>query len=542
MSRAALQLLKLASQQTFWQGQRRAVSALLQNANLQMTSQLPTQQTRTLSTVQGRPGRGGPTSQDYRWWVVMLVPVMYFAWWMRQPERKEGAPSLFGSQVSQGFRRQIEVFTQQHGYALPTSDEIEQLSWLEVQDISTPENRSGQPDVDLHFEVKRALARVQFWTLLLQGDYALYSQSFPSGLSEADFMSESQKARQMSQDQQAAVRASCFLFTSVKGQAMLKEKGYKVPEDSEMFLTALGTPGRDTGFPVVDALTPAQRMQLKYAYWSETHLRQMLFSEGGVRMFQDLRQAQEQLNPQEFQDLLSVWRMRWLTNLAGFRLDKTGVGCYLESTVYHRVQMLLEVLDILLEKNLSVEEVFQSYLQRRAQAATCVQASEPSALSNLLGHLCALGDVDDPERGRQLRQGYEVWKCLGGIQSDLVGQYDRFWRDPNNKTPTYTPALFNSVVACLENNQELADIARVHFKQDYSPVAVAAAFSSALLSSLCCNDMTQKIVSCRDLALINNLPASLATWFDSGCMDGFDIENGALVMREDLEAVSPSPR
>ncbi len=271
-----------------------------------------------------------------------------------------------------------------------TPAELSQLRWHLENTQATPQSSQ---DERRFFEIKRSLARWWAFVLVNQGDEVSYQkfiveQQAPV-LSFENFKCLSAEAAKLSKLEKEALRVTCFLTITDKAKDVLgKEAELKMSHDSEEFLSELvRLPQEKTArFPLLAALSQEGQELLQKAYWPRTHLRHMLYTEGGNAMFASLQQGIQ--NGAMTLSGFRLWKWRWLVNLFGW---EPGAGSkYYNDTMHTLTYTLLNKLEGCFEH--PREEIsLEPYLRERASLAGITPKEEiTQGVLPLLGHLAAL--------------------------------------------------------------------------------------------------------------------------------------------------------
>jgi hypothetical protein len=390
--------------------------------------------------------------------------------------------------------------TQYGGGAFPVrlSDaELAQLSVLQPNTVSTPEAgariaaRGAQPFDQLNIEIRRALARVYCLQLLRRGGQEAY-QAFVAAQPEAGrltfdaFQQLSAWIRARTPLQMVALRASCFLTISDHAR---RQAGTEAPADSEQFLTWTMDPGHHPAaiYPVYAALPLDARALMPVVYLGGSHVRHMLYTEGGHTMFNVLRQ---QIRARALdQEAYEVWFMRWVINIAGFRghVDARG-SAYLTQTTFDDLRALKGQLDRLWE---DVDyDVFGGYLE--------VRQEELEVNSLFLAHAGALMRLHTRPEGQALQAWFD------GLSAADRAAYEAAFEQFRTigVTPTYGPAVLDQLGTLGATIAErMAIYASIHAAAmaaytegiaarriaEETPLSFRGAANSALLEALLAN-------------------------------------------------------
>lgn len=246
---------------------------------------------------------------------------------------------------------------------------VEQLSWLQNNSVNTSQSNVSLQKTPINIEVKRTLSRLNSLTLLIEGGTSAYtafalSQPINNVLSEENFNRLSHFIQSLSLVARKSLMATCFITKSDQAIAEVPtDKRNELPADSEQFITHMVTYNPKL-FPICALLDQESIDLLKYAFYKNTHARQMLDMEGGHNMVSDIAEAirlrvitYEQYN---------LWFSRWIINVAGLEGHVNHRGSiYLTESVANCIWALKFELDQLwLNPN---HQVIDNYLMFRKE-------------------------------------------------------------------------------------------------------------------------------------------------------------------------------
>jgi hypothetical protein len=406
-----------------------------------------------------------------------------------------------------------------------TENEIEQLTRLVENKYVTPEARDDPNCIPINFEIKRCITRVMSFQLLLTDKleiaYALFIKDQPqeSCLSFKTFKELSASAKTLTPKQQAIQRTVAFLTSSTISLSIFSEHGLPAPKDSEQFLTSMShslIDQRRTGaanilMPATNDLSQEQLNSLMHIFLKDTHIRHIMYTEGGANMLKELQTAikEKRLTKEQFAE----YEWRWRINLFGFQ---AGCGAKYYSNTTHQ---LFEVITTELIKLFDYPDhhPLVGYLMRRAEMAGFsarglgsfsllssyigITGNDLKLTKQFFGHLVAMFDITDSELGARVQAGFERYQ-QSNPENNLVKQYAVFIVDDSVKTPTYTPAIYKSA------RQIFAELGH---KDD---IELATQFTCQVLASLHQLNLSEQIIACRNLAWKPNLAPHIKHWLE----------------------------
>lgn len=372
------------------------------------------------------------------------------------PEDRAGS-SPPTSAPSGPFTVAVQAHATQHGVDLLRCPRVlEQLSWLQNTHVVTSESHARRPKAagkPLHDEVQRALSRIANLCHLEAGDGAAYARFIAPQcddvLRRESFDRLSAIVAQLPGPAREVVAASCVLAPSEVAAAGAKAQRppVELPADSEQCLTALATHCPHI-FPAYVALSPPAKLLFSAAYLPGSHLRHMLYTEGGNNMFYGLRRliVAGQLTDTAF----GIWVGRWIVNIAGFRGHEAGPSgsLYLTEPTAQAIFMLLDELATL--RRQPTYEPLIGYLRRRGEAL--------GLRSAYLIHLACMARVYSKDEAKQLT----AWHDMQTPEQQLA--LDETYKAGCIRlqvTPTYLPSLLNNARRCVPLQEALATHVRV---------------------------------------------------------------------------------
>ena len=255
-----------------------------------------------------------------------------------------------------------------------------------------------------------------------------------------------------------AYRATIFISAvtmTPEAVKRAKEKGKEkeISRDSVEFLADTVEKCPEI-YPVYEALSPEARNTLKPAFWHHTHLRHMMYTEGGNFMFRQLREGISQ--GKILGKMFDFWFNAWTLNIAGFRAQENPKGAY------YLNENTFQALEILRDELLKVFEnqkylVLESYLNKRA---VCLGLPENGMERLALAHVGAMMRLFTKEEGCVLLDGVAR---LPSEQRKLIHGYDASLKDDREMTPTYIPAYFaNAKDKLAKENKGISEVVSIY--------------------------------------------------------------------------------
>lgn len=258
---------------------------------------------------------------------------------------------------------------------------LEQLSWLQNNTVITSQSNVNSKQDLVNIEVKRILSRLHSVKLLLEGGALCYSafvqsQTADIVLSEDNFNRLSRFIQELTLASRECLMATCFITKSDQAIMAVPEKQKsELPADSEQFITHMVTHFPRL-FPICALLTEEAINLLPYAFYKNSHARQILDMEGGYNMVSNIVKAIRfgEITYEQY----NLWFARWIINIAGLdgHVNHNG-SIYLTEPVANCIWALKLELDQLWlnpnhqvidnylafrEKQLEVNDVYIAYL------------------------------------------------------------------------------------------------------------------------------------------------------------------------------------
>lgn len=402
----------------------------------------------------------------------------------------------------------------------PTNNELNQLLRLIGNKYVTPEARSDN-STEIPFEMKRAMIRAMSWQLLCSGDaeqaYKIFTrgQSDHNKLSFDSFQKIMAVAKKLPAEVQTTQRSIAFLTISEQTRKLSEKLNIQLSTDSEQFLTTIVEPIISSPWimPATADLEPQQREKLHIAFLKDTHLRHIMYTEGGANMLASLRAAIKNHNITR-EDFENYWVWRWRINLFGFQ-SGPGAKYYTETTHQLFEAVVSELLKLFDDPH---SNPLPGYLNNRADMAGyqphgprskgLASFISPNRLTDkqmelhklFFGHLVAMCDITDEQQGRRVLTGLNQYLESAMNPSTLLLNYKNFIEQENVKTPTYTPAIYKSAELILREAGHK------------NSIELATKFLCQVLNSLHKLDLSERIYPCRDLAWKANLKPIIEHW------------------------------
>ncbi len=394
-----------------------------------------------------------------------------------------------------------------------TNDEYMQLFGFMDDKQVTPEARGDELAAQLHFEIKRGLARRYSFELLLRDEQPsedcykefTQAQALQNRLSFRDFSALSLEARALDSDVKALIRVSCFLYMNHSLKQTLKKHEYTLSTDSEEFLSQFASAislneELSAECEATKALTVSQRQLFPKMFWLNMHFRHMLYTEGGDSMTKTFSDAVAKGDFSK-QDFLA-WKWRWLTNLFGFQSGPAAK--YYDSNLHFlAATIVVELEKILTDAHYSY---LDHYLLKRAELAGFNE--DVKTEQQLLGHIaayCNQVNVITPGLGKAILAGYNAYKAEFNDSGELALAYTSQRKDMAAITPTYVPAVINSAYVVFKTKFNMTET---------DSLKHASQFTCQVLSGLYALPHDKRI-SCMNLAKEANLQVILAKWLEN---------------------------
>ncbi len=289
---------------------------------------------------------------------------------------------------------------------------VEQLSWLQNNSVNTSQSNVNFQKTPINIEVKRTLSRLNSLMLLVEGGSSAHtafvlSQPIDNVLSEENFNRLSHFIQELSLVARKCLMATCFITKS--DQAIMEvsvEKRNELPADSEQFITHMVT-HHPKLFPICALLDQDSIHLLQYAFYKNTHARQMLDLEGGHNMVSDIAKSirlrvitYEQYN---------LWFARWIINVAGLdgHVNHRG-SIYLTESVANCIWALkLELDQLWLNPNHLVIDNYLMFRRKQLEVSSVYVAYLGALMrqyhpKNGLEIMAWFENLSEPERQKKI--------------------------------------------------------------------------------------------------------------------------------------------
>jgi hypothetical protein len=369
------------------------------------------------------------------------------------------------------FQKQIQRFiisTYSEPYSfLLNPREIEQLAW--IKDNTSLSNEKNVLYIELMKkepsenqalrEVKRVVARVYCLELLKKGDHNAYlaftqaqrESNAKDRLQEDSFKILSKQIQQLDADLFDSLRVACVLASvslspTAKKLALVKlqQKGQSLPVDKAEFLATTMDHCPEI-YPITQTLSERGIAHLKIAYPYRTHFRHMMYTEGGIGMFEALKRKIETNKIDRHG--LDFWYFNWIINIAGSsgHINSKGSLTLTENT-FKAMSTLKNFLDQFID--LPSTNVLVEYL--KAQAYWIGLQEENIEKRLLLAHVAAMLRLYNPENGTPLLAGFD--SIPADLQEKILNQYITILTQDSAPTPSYGSALFANGLDALHGD------------------------------------------------------------------------------------------
>lgn len=336
-----------------------------------------------------------------------------------------------------------------------TREQIEQLSWVLVNPVVTPELSTQRSSAAIHREVPRALSRLYCLQLLRDGSHQAYKafvapQTAPDvpRLSEPSFQKFSREIAGLDAVSYQVLQATAILdavtLSPEARKRAAKALGKPVPEDSTDFLSVTA-PYAEKIYPLARSIItkhPSAARLFEIVYLPHSHLRHMMYNEGSLSMYTVLNTGIQ--NKSISQDDMNLWYDHWMVNIAGFRGHSEPAGSvYLTQNTWRSMNQLKLLLDRLFrEPKLNP---MQLYLQKRGQ---WLQLNTLTRNPNEFLALASLGATARLFTRAEGSELYTSFKSLPENQQKQWIQHSRRHLTALASPPaTYGPAVYANAIA-----------------------------------------------------------------------------------------------
>ena len=297
----------------------------------------------------------------------------------------------------------VQLFVDTHYPALDLDEHMmQQLLWLQNNSVVTSQSHIHAPIDSVNIEVKRILSRLYTLTLLKEGGVEAYSafisvQAHEIRLQESTFNQLSAFIQALGPAAYEAVIATCFITKSTQAiQSIPEEQRSLVPSDSEQFITHMVTDFPHV-FSICASLSPDAIALLPFAFYKNSHARQMLDMEGGYNMTAHLTEAIQ--TNQITREQYNLWFVRWIINIAGLDGHVAYNGSsYLTEPVGQCILALKLELDELWSN--PAHPVIDNYLAFREK--------QLNVKGKYVAYLGALMREYSPQKGQEIETWFET--------------------------------------------------------------------------------------------------------------------------------------
>ncbi|AWN73105.1 hypothetical protein LEAN103870_04860 [Legionella anisa] len=319
---------------------------------------------------------------------------------------------------------------------------LEQLSWLQNNSVNTSQSNVHLKQDFVNIEVKRILSRFYSFKLLMEGGslaYATFAQSQTEDvvLSEDNFNRLSHFIQELTPDARECLMATCFITKSDQAiMAVPEEQRSKLPADSEQFITHTVTHFPKL-FPICTLLTSEAVDLLPYAFYKNSHARQILDMEGGYNMVSNMAAAIR--NGEITKEQYNLWFARWIINIAGLdgHINHKG-SIYLTEPVANCIWALkLELDQLWLNPK---HQVIDNYLAFREK--------QLEVNNKYIAYLGAIMRQYSPTKGLEIQTWFE---SLSQSEQQERIQVFKEQLEQTKVTPTFKPPVLVSLLqlGCL---------------------------------------------------------------------------------------------
>ncbi len=309
---------------------------------------------------------------------------------------------------------------------------LEQLLWLQANSVNTSQSNVQVNKEDVNIEVKRILARLYCFKLLMDGSLSAYlkftqAQKNTVQLSNAHFKRLSCFIQDLSEASHESLLATCFITKSDEAiKNVPNEQREELPVDSEQFISYMASNFSHV-FPICSLITKEAVELLPFAFHQGSHARYMLDMEGGNNMFSSLKQAigSRTMSYEQY----NLWFARWIINIAGLdgHLNCNG-SVYLTAPVARGIWALKSGLDQLwLNPNYPVIDDYLAFRQRELQVD-----------NTYVAYLGALMRKYEPTDGVAIQMWFD------GLNSEVQREKIQAFNTQLNQitvTPTFKPTV-----------------------------------------------------------------------------------------------------
>lgn len=374
----------------------------------------------------------------------------------------------FKDKINLFIKRNFSISNEKALTPFSLSDrEMEQLFWLADGSYSTTEHSVLAVNKSFPVEILRTLTRIYCLHLLREDtelSYKLFIQPQIKHYSNHDilqyksFKSIASYISKLPQVEYNAMRVATITYSLMKTKsAILNSKKYlssnQIPEDSIDFLsyTIKKSPQIYPLFFSFISKHPNSKELFSAAFSSDMHLRHMLFVEGGVGMFKNLREKlqYDKINKSK----LDFWYYFWLINIAGFYGHMEHDGCLmLDNNTFKSLAELKYHLDQMLYK--PNYNPLIPYMYYRASILGLSNQSQEFNLNITLAQIGAMLKFYDKNKGKKLYNSFN--KIDEENKIVYINEITKLLTSYEDKTPSYAPAFFINCYHYANNDLDKA--------------------------------------------------------------------------------------
>lgn len=333
--------------------------------------------------------------------------------------------------------------------------QVSQLTWILRHQRQTFDMDPILRKPDIHIEISRALTRLYCARLLRDGSRDAYNRfvqaqidtHINNPLTFASFNQLAQHIQQISAQDYALLETATILsaVSLSKVAAQLAQQAMhdvKDVNDNLEFL-AITLRGKNTIYPLADQMSFTNEAAQKIFYVlfpPHTNFRHMLYTEGGIGMFNYLRT----MMAHKFIDksMLDLWYAHWVINIAGFRgyVNQHG-SIYLNEDVMQAMEYLRMLIYTMLDD--PNFDPLIPYLEYRAKLLGFQQL--PNDKKWFFTHLACLLRLYNIPDGKKLYAN--LAKLSESDTQFLRDNYMNGLRDNTQVIHTHVPAFFANAIA-----------------------------------------------------------------------------------------------
>ena len=331
-----------------------------------------------------------------------------------------------------------------------SEEQLEQLTWVIDNPVSTPEMDVRTDQKTVHKEIRRALSRLYCLQLLRSGNPDDYQQFIASQTDSHNPKLNRDSFNQMvkligSMDaesyevlQAGAIISAVTLSPTARSKAsfVLKEK---LPEDSVQFLSITMAKAMEIYSLARQVIKkyPTAARKFEVIFLPDSHLRHMMYNEGSLAMYSTLRRGFADSSVK--QNDLDLWYAHWLVNIAGFRGQDGPVG---SRYLTQRTFMAMNQVKVSLDKMYRDTKVnpMQIYLQKRSNWLHLSSWTKKPEERQALASLAALLRLFTPQDGKALFTSFRELSAKD--QQKWITHVEQQMNVLPEPAPTYAPAVF----------------------------------------------------------------------------------------------------